>query len=82
MSKLDEIACKSLDELYKVRTVKFKNEMDLEWQGLSNISKFETIERILELHFCTHNATSFEESEETDSGVFGVHIVFERKKEV
>jgi len=24
----------------------------------------------------------FEKSEETDSGVFGVHIVFERKKEV
>jgi len=29
-----------------------------------------------------YNITSFDKSEETESGVFGVHIVFERKQEV
>jgi len=48
------------------------------------LKEIETTKRIEELEEIVKDyyIKSFEKSEETDSGVFGVHIVFERKKEV
>jgi len=50
---------------------------------LNNISNEEIRNEIFSyLTYGDYDVTSFEKSEETESGVFGVHIVFERKKEV
>ncbi len=49
---------------------------------LNNISNEEIRDDLYSyLTYGDYDVTSFEKSEETDSGVFGVHIVFERKKE-
>lgn len=51
---------------------------------LNALKEIETTKRIEELEEIVkdYNITSFEKSEETESGVFGVHIVFEIKKDV